>query len=234
MPRNASRRNGNQNRAKRLRPRKRNQENPGCLVRTHPAQGFNVPAGATRLVSGPEFVRIRDNTIHEFIQFIPANSITSSNVGTSYAGFNFTLSQLDQAATWTAVFDQYQIARLEVRLIPRVDSNTTATTGFGLVYSAVDYDDSTAPPSVASLEQRENCNVESALREQSVVFTPHAALAAYSGVFTSFANVKEMWIDSGSATVQHYGFKTAWTSTTTNNQTIDVITRMVVRFRNVF
>jgi len=233
MPRNSSRRRATQQR-RRPAPRRRGLANPTTLIRTHPAQGFNVPAGATRLMSGPEFVRVRDNTVHEFIQFIPASFISSSNVTSSFAGFNYTLSQLDQAATWTAVFDQYQIARLEVRLIPRVDSNTTATTGFGLVYSAIDYDDSTTPPSIASIEQRENCNVEPALREQSVVFTPHAALAAYSGVFTSFANVKDMWIDSGSATVQHYGFKTGWTSTSVNNQTIDVITRMVVRFRNVF
>jgi len=65
-------------------------------------------------------------------------------------------------------------------------------------------------------------------------FVPHLALAAYApSAFTSFANTKPIWLDTGNTTVAHYGLKLAATPAITNAQVFDLTVRYNISFRSV-
>jgi len=150
--------------------------------------------------------------IHRYIQHQDApTSVQQAAVETDGA-LAFQLNDLAQYATFTALYDQYRIRQLDVKMIPAItaylDSTGGAAKGFNSrVWTAIDYDDATALTAVALREYttvRENMGTDMICRS----FVPHFALAAYSGAFNSYANTIG-WLDCNSAGVQHYGFKWA-------------------------
>lgn len=158
-------------------------------------------------------------------------TITSSTLATTYGNVNFILNLLDQYTSFTAVFDQYRFRMVEVVFRPRVIP-VSAATNTGLLATVIDFDDSTNLASFAQAEDYENVMVGKGDESQRRTLIPHAALAAYSGVFTSFANVQNQWLDAASAGVIHYGIKTAWTATDVA-YTTDITVRYWIEFRNV-
>jgi hypothetical protein len=108
-----------------------------------------------------------------------------------------------------AVFDQYRINMIEIRLTPHApNAFITSTQPVGQLYTVLDYDDATALASGAAAVAYSDCIVSPPYANQRRCFRPRVALAAYSGAFTSYANVASPWIDASSSTVNHYGVKT--------------------------
>ncbi len=151
-----------------------------------------------------------------FITLTCASGAPGVNVFT--AGLAFTLADLGGYTEFTALFDQYRLERVRVRLVPMANMNNTTLPGTvtpgvgGFITGVIDLDDAGAPtaggPGV--LLQYESAQSCSALEECVFVLQPHVAVAAYaSGVFTSYANERP-WIDAASATVEHYGVKLLW------------------------
>jgi len=147
----------------------------------------------------------------------------------------FTINDLDGATSLLAVFDQYRIIQVSLTFLPRYSetvSQGTSATQLGFMLSVLDYDDNTNLGS-AALRQYESAVQVQSTKPMTRTLVPHIATAAYSGAFTSFANQKMIWIDSGSPTVQHYGVKSALINCQVVSQTIyDVQARYVVQFRN--
>jgi hypothetical protein len=174
-----------------------------------------------------------DNAPYRILQMVNIGSITSSASLAVFNGVVFSLSQVDQVSSLIAVFDQYRITEIEVWYMPRTSSTSVTGTGnAGLLASVLDYDDGTALTSFASALDYTNALVSSGVDGHYRRFKPHCAVAAYSGAFTSYANVESPWLDAVSTTVQHYGVKTAWTVTDTA-YTQDILARFHVEFRNV-
>lgn len=83
-----------------------------------------------------------------------------------------------------------------------------------ILHSAVDYDDDAAPTAsdvgIDLLRARpsyraENCSLT---RKLTYSWKPRLAVAAYgSGVFTSYANLPPVWLETASPSVAHYGYK---------------------------
>lgn len=126
------------------------------------------------------------------------------------AQYNFQFSNLDVASTLSQVWDQYRIDCIRWTLIP--DNNAipiqqTSNTSLSQVYCVIDYDDSSALASANAAKRYDNVAIVEPGESLCRQFQPHIALAAYSGVFTSFGNVAPMWIDTASPSVQHYGVK---------------------------
>jgi len=122
---------------------------------------------------------------------------------------------------------------VETTFRPRVTMvAASATTNPGILVTVVDNDDSNNLTSFAQAEDYENAIVGTGIQCQTRTQVPHAAVAAYSGAFSSFANVASPWIDCTSAGVVHYGIKTAW-STTDIVYTTDITNRYWFEFRNV-
>lgn len=122
----------------------------------------------------------------------------------------FTIGQFPSAASLLAVFDQYRILGVEVTLYPQLTMGINTATGAspsGMLYTVVDYDDANSLPNIGAALQYGNCITTGITVQQRRCFSPRVALGAYSGTFTSFANVSGIWLDAASPQVQYYGLK---------------------------
>jgi hypothetical protein len=148
--------------------------------------------------------------------FTAKENVTFSQVMSQQAladstyAYAFSLSALGNASTYGALFDQYRIIAVAVTAYPDIIDVTVAPNVAYIprLYSCIDYDDSsTAGLTISAIQQYDSCVVSPAATSITRVVEPHVALAAYSGAFTSFANVSREWIDVASTGVQHYGVK---------------------------
>lgn len=159
------------------------------------------------------------------------STTTLSTTGAYYVDYN----SVNDSGSLSAVFDQYRIALVEITFIPdatvAIAGGTASASAPPMFYSAVDLDDNTAV-SLNQLQDYPGCKSTLCTSSHKHVFVPHCALAAYSGSFTSYANVTAPWIDVASPAVQHYGVKYAWGAATTVCG-YEVIIRILLEFRNV-
>jgi hypothetical protein len=176
----------------------------------------------------------KDNSVHRFIQMVDFGVVlTASTIAIAGYGVSFKLTNLPQQTTFTALFDQYRIDEIELWFEPQV-IDVVLTTAPAKIYSAIDYDDAGTPSSINAMMQYTNCNIGSASQGHYVRFRPHVAIAAYgSGAFSSYSNRSAMWIDAGSPSVEHYGFK-AVIPIGTVGYSVTLNARFHVSCRNVF
>jgi len=127
----------------------------------------------------------------------------------TYGSLAFTASSASNFADLSAVFDMYRIVGASVSFVPQVTQNITNTAYMPRLFSVIDYDDAATPTSINQLLQYDSIVIGGPCRAHIRALDPHIAVAAYSGAFTSFANLRNQWIDIASATVQHYGLKFA-------------------------
>jgi hypothetical protein len=142
----------------------------------------------------------------------------SGNVTTDpcFACF-FTLGDMPQQSTFTALFDQYKINTITATFLPTSMPSTALYSSANMlnqpdtsIWYTVDLDDaSVVSPLTALMEYEGAQRVAFTGKPFKVRWVPHVANAAYSGTFTSYANVKSPWIDCASNGVQHYGLKWA-------------------------
>jgi len=158
-------------------------------------------------------------------------TLTSSTTLETFTSNIFRLSNLTNDSSFQAIFDQYRIEAIEAWIIPN-NKNLNTSNDCGLMTSVIDYDDNTNLTSVALANVYPNAVVTSGSEGHYHKFTPHVAVAAYSGAFTSFANETAPWIDIASDGVLHYGVKTAWTATSVV-MTYNILFRYHLAFRNV-
>jgi len=143
-------------------------------------------------------------------QYNDTATITQTQpAGAGYA-YYFALSSLDGATNFTSLFDQYRIDAVRVTIVPTqtaIQITATAANTFVSIYTAIDYDDQTAPANIATIREYDNVMAVPPATISVRVFQPRIAVAAYSGAFTSFANMGPQWLDAGSPNIQHYGLK---------------------------
>lgn len=162
--------------------------------------------------------------VYRFVRSAFYNTITSSS-SIQYGSGNFKLSDLPNYTDFTALFDKYRFVCVIVKFIPSstlgdVNSTSVLTGDNPLVYTVIDYDDSQAPLSVDELRQFDTAQVNPVGKYFQRVFCPRAALAAYSGTFTSYSTAPQrMWFDCNSPNVQFYALKWASTPFTTGTGT---------------
>jgi len=185
-----------------------------------------------------------NSKIYAFSQNLSETTITQTALtptllgGATISIFSPTLSLLDQASTFTALFDQYRIVRVDYRFRSMFrNENFTASSDLApLLYVISDYDDNTNPASLAALRQYQSIQIHE-YESFNYSIVPHCADALYSGsVFTSFGNITSPWIDVVSTGVVHYGIKigiTAGATGQTNLQKWWVSCALTVEFRNV-
>jgi hypothetical protein len=157
----------------------------------------------------------------------------------------FTLADLPQSSTWTALFDRYRITNIEVSFTPNysqvalLSSTQTLTCTPMHLYYVIDKDDAGVVSPLSALMEYENCKrVDLGLTGTHVVsFKPHTAVATYaSGAFTSYGNLANEWIDCASSSVQHYGIKfglPCLLNTSIGLPQISVNVRYTVEFKTV-
>jgi len=168
---------------------------------------------------------------------------TSATSGLITAGsFAFSLSDFPADANgsvsytdFTRLFDEYRFLQVQVRFIP----NVMPTAGvYNPLTTVIDYDDANTPnitTGEADLAEYQTSQSTQVGYSCERILTPHMAVAAYGGgVFSSYANMTQVWIDCASPSVSHYGVK--WimgASTNTSVQVFTVRAKYVMQFRTV-
>ncbi len=165
--------------------------------------------------------------VYRFVRSAFYRSISSSSSNTFDSG-NFKLSDVPNYTDFTALYDKYRFVAVVAKFIPTstlgdVNSVSVQTGDNPIIYTVIDYDDSTAPISVDELRQFDTAQSNPIGIYFQRTFTPRAALAAYSGAFSSYATAPQrMWFDCNSPTIQFYALKWAVTPFTTGAQTAAV------------
>jgi len=139
-----------------------------------------------------------------------SSGLTQTAVTNTASSYLFSLADLDQAADFVSLFDQYRITAVRIMFEPisnAVQLLDPTVTAPGILYSVIDYDDANNLTSIAQARSFANCLEASPGKSVCRTFVPRMALAAYSGTFTSFANIAPHWIDTSNTGVQHYGVK---------------------------
>lgn len=176
-----------------------------------------------------------DQNYYNVQSYSADNFISQLSTGLVGAGVVFTVNGLPQTSALTSVFDQYRILGVEVFLNPHTTiGESFATTGppSGLAYSVIDYDNSSTPSTVAQMLSYATCITSPITSRIRRCLRPRMALAAYSGAFTSYANMQGEWIDAVSPSVQHYGLKVLLDIGTAGNlQSYDLVYRVYTEWR---
>lgn len=173
------------------------------------------------------------NQIFRVSQLYDTQFTSSTSVPVTGAIY-FALSQLDQAASFTAIFDQWRIRKVTLTARPRVTQAVDIATSIGaMIYEVVDYDDATPLTTIGDARQFQTCREHGPYEAFTRVFRPHAAVGAYAGAtFNGYSNVSNQWFDTASPAVQHYGFKSI-VAGTTKVQTWDFAFKIDYEFKNV-
>lgn len=182
--------------------------------------------------------RFPDNKEFRFIQTSELlAALVQSNVGFTGYSASFSSAAIIQFSSFSAVFDQYKLTMIELWIVPRhySTSSPVAASDYGLLYSVVDYDDSTNLTTPSAFEQYENCVVSPSTNGHYRKFVPHMAVASYGGTFTQYANQPFGWVDCASTGTIGYGVKMGVSAcdATSDTNTYDLIYRIHVSFRNV-
>jgi len=131
--------------------------------------------------------------------------ITSSNTLTETdTAIGFRLVDIPQYASYATIFDQYAIVCVVARIYP-ITIDTTSGDVWPRLVSIIDHDDVNVVSLAASGDYATNIETSGNIGHTRVIF-PRAALAAYAGAFTSYAN-QRTWLDCASTGVYHYGLK---------------------------
>jgi hypothetical protein len=163
---------------------------------------------------------------------VSATFTTTSTVAVTLPTKVFSLADLPNASTLTAVFDQYRIKLVEIWLTPAATQSTPGAPEIGYWTSVVDLDDGAAAGNYNAVAVKPGAIQSPILVGHYHGFRPKFAQAVYSGAFTSFAQGGDGWVDCSSPTVQFYGVKAA-TGVSTTAILITAVVRYTVEFRGI-
>jgi len=167
---------------------------------------ITAPAVAPSLRDVP-FPSNRKSQIFVIRRGYDAGTVTTANGAPATGVIAPTLSLFPDFTDFTNLFDAYRFECVRVTFTP-VQNNVLSASS--RLYTVIDYDDSNVLPSLTAAQEYDTLMVSTIDNTSAVtrVFRPRFAMAAYSGVFTSFAqSSRNQWLDVASATVPNYGLK---------------------------
>lgn len=146
----------------------------------------------------------------------------------------FRLNQHPEASSFSAIFDQYCIPAVVAtfRTSETVSTSLTGNAAMPRIYTVLDHDDANTI-TVAQAKEYNSCQEQRTTESVTRILYPRVAVATYAGAFTGFGN-QRMWIDCGSDTVQHYGFKIAAEADTRSSTAVELLASYTIYycFRN--
>lgn len=138
------------------------------------------------------------------------NYFSTGTAGPTLAGLNFRLDSLPNYSEFTALYDQYRINKIVVKIIPKVTEvgmvlGSTGNSAGIQIHSALDFDDSAAPTTVSQLCQYSTYKMTRGHQIHTRVFTPKCELSA--NATANVAPKSYQWLDCDHADIAHYGMK---------------------------
>lgn len=222
---------------KTYRPRKRSRRN---------ANNSSSPAASIdridRYTNGGELInlsRTAPGGIHRFSQVVNTINLVQQAGSNSYYALGFLFNQLDQYATFQALFDEYRFDRVELTFFPAYRANNVGlapTTLIPLIYVVADYDDGVTPTTISQLREYESCVVRDDSRPFTISIVPRLNISLASGASLGQSPTANVWIDMASTNTPLYGVKLAIQgapSGTTSLQEWQLSIRYHISCRNV-
>jgi hypothetical protein len=155
----------------------------------------------------------------------------------------FSLQDVDQVASFTAVFDQYRIDRVVMQVktqnnVLNFNTASLANSSPPQTYWVVDRDDSSVLTTLAQARQYDNVQEATAMDNVEIDLQPSVTPAVYAaGAFSGYAIVRTgMWLDCNNVSIPHYGVKWAITelsAAATDTYYWNVFFYYYLSFRNV-
>lgn len=153
--------------------------------------------------------------IHQHNFKVSSAFVVTYNGAANFTGqaWSFKLSDYTGTAALQSVYDRYRLCWVKAEFFPRQNSvsaadQTTTYTGSPSLMSVIDKDDDNAPTAYTDLVQYDSARAHPFDKPFRRTFKPFAALAAYSGTFTSYASsATNTWFDIASPDVRFYGLK---------------------------
>jgi hypothetical protein len=156
--------------------------------------------------------------------------VNSTTVPTPFA-YAIQLNYCNGYADYVSAFDKYRILEVQAEFMPNNAGLTYIAGGSALTSTVIDYDDSNL---LASGDQYayDSCYTVNTYTPFRRTFVPRAALAAYSGAFTSYAQASAgQWLDCASPSVAHFGIKGV-IGPSTPVFALNVVFRVHIQFAN--
>lgn len=149
-----------------------------------------------------------DNTM---ISLSAAPQAEVGNVGYAFgAAMNFRAANVQTFADFSALYDQYKITGVSVKIIPCSDSATAQSSGFlPTLYYARDQDESAVPATEADLRERQDVKAVR-LTKPVKIWIPNPKLQVDINQTTGLpdpAMVATGWINCANTLAQHNGLK---------------------------
>jgi hypothetical protein len=192
------------------------------------SQDFNPKVPSWSLTQKPPM------NIKSMIYWVQENTQTNFGVasGTVESNYAFQISAINAVNSYLAIFDQYCIYAVYVRMIPNTEYPATGT--LGSLATAIDYDNTNNLGSWTAIQDYGTVNitqVESGVSVERYI-EPCVAPALFNagGAFTGFG-VGRYWVDSANSGVPHYGFR-SYTNGSTITYTMLVNVTYILGFRN--
>lgn len=136
--------------------------------------------------------------------------VTQSTLADTSGALTFFLGGVPSFTEFTALYDQYMIRRVKVKFIPK---NVPAELGQFVgaapsqFWTYPDFDDNTAPPSLAAVLQRQALVRTRNTSHQTRVLRPRVTKPIYQDGVTFAYGPGTSWIDCNNPQVPHYGLK---------------------------
>jgi hypothetical protein len=137
--------------------------------------------------------------------------------------FQFTLSMNPQASTWASLFDQYSIPQVSIEF----DSLTPPgqTTSSPVLYTALDFDNSSAISTVAAIEEYDSCEVIVMAPEKRHLRSVRPSVKTgvlASGSLSAASTSGPVWVDCGNTSVAFFGIRSIVSSFGTGSMLVTI------------
>lgn len=185
-----------------------------------------------------ECLNLKDK-IYSFRRVALYGTISQQALSSSFLAMYFSLDLNSGFTEFTNLFDEYRICAVEVIFRPKYNMQTIASINnivTPFLYTAIDYDDSTAPTNISQIEEYQTCVVTNFNGKCRRTIKPKVAMEVYQGITTSAYALARPWVDCANTGVRWFGLKAgveAGASGQTALQTWEITCEYYLQFRNV-
>lgn len=153
----------------------------------------------------------RAANVNRAITYVKRTQIVelSRNVATQYLEWNpsFALSNMPGYSEFTAVWDQFCIRGIRVKVQPNFSSVFSDATTLPTYVTAIDKNSNMASSSYNNLQLNVTARHAPLWRPQTRFWKPTLTMTAAGGAFTTLNPKRWTWVSTGSASTTFYGFK---------------------------
>lgn len=146
--------------------------------------------------------------------------------------FAFSLNDVTKKEEMINMFEFYRICAVRVRFMPR-QTEFTSQVNSNIIYVR-DYNDVNPAANGTELQEYPGARTVTAMKPFSIYLKPRCAQPVWQGLASSGYAIGKpnMWLDTKSPGIQHYGIKLWWYANMTG-QTIDVNVTMYTQFKGI-